>query len=162
MAIVGVRFDERLIHGQVATFWTSSLAAERIVVLDEKAATNDLTKATLRMAVPDGVKSSIILKEKFVENYKAGKYGEQRLFIVTREMEVIEYLCKNGIDIKEVNLGNNSLKPGYSRISQYFCLSKEDADIVKKLSKEGVHFIVQLTPQHVQEEALDLFKKAGL
>ena len=49
MAIVNVRYDERLIHGQVATFWTSTLGVGRIVVLDSKAATDDMIKMLIKM-----------------------------------------------------------------------------------------------------------------
>jgi len=162
MSIVGVRFDERLIHGQVVTFWTNSLKAERIVVLDEKAATDEIVKAALRMAVPEGVKSSIILKEKFAENYKAGKYGTQRLFIVFRDMDVLKYLVDEGIAITEVNLGNHSQKAGDTRISGNFCVSPHDVEVIRELEAKGVHFVARLTPQAEEQQADDLLKKAGL
>ena len=44
MNIVGARVDERLVHGQVANLWTPNLQVERIIVLDEKAAQDDIQK----------------------------------------------------------------------------------------------------------------------
>ena len=34
--IVNFRLDERLIHGQVATFWTRTLQADRIIIADDE------------------------------------------------------------------------------------------------------------------------------
>lgn len=162
MAIVGVRFDQRLIHGQVATFWTNFLKVDRIVVLDEEVFANDMLKATLRMAVPQGVNSSIILKEKFAANYKAGKYGAQRLLIVFRDMDVLTYLIDQGVDITELNLGNRPDKGGDTRIAKHFCVGAHEVEVIRALEAKGVHVYSQLVPQDPAYEAEDLLKSAGL
>lgn len=162
MAIVGVRYDERLIHGQVAVFWTNALRVGRIVVLDEIAANDEITKAALRMAVPNGVRSSIIVKEKFVANYQAGKYEGQRLFIVFRDLGVAQYLLDNGIEFTEINLGNRSMKDGDTRLSKDFCVGKREVEIIRDLQSRGIHIYAKLTPQEATNSVDDLLKKAGL
>lgn len=162
MAIVGVRFDQRLIHGQVATFWTNFLKVDRIVVLDEEVSGNDMLKATLRMAVPQGVNSSIIVKEKFAANYTAGKYGTQRLLIVFRDMDVLTYLIDQGVDITELNLGNRPDKGGDTRIAKHFCVGPHEVEVIRALSAKGIHVYSQLVPQDPAYEAEDLLKSAGL
>lgn len=162
MAIVGVRFDQRLIHGQVATFWTNFLKVDRIVVLDEEVFGNDMLKATLRMAVPQGVNSSIILKEKFVANYTAGKYGTQRLLIVFRDMDVLSYLLENGVEITELNLGNRPDKGGDTRIAKHFCVGPHEVEAIRAFEAKGIHVYSQLVPQDPVYEAEDLLKSAGL
>lgn len=52
MAIIHTRIDDRLIHGQVATMWTNQLGATRIMVVDDKAANDDIMKMSLKMATP--------------------------------------------------------------------------------------------------------------
>lgn len=44
MAIIGVRIDGRLIHGQVANLWTTKLNISRIMVVDDEVATNTIEK----------------------------------------------------------------------------------------------------------------------
>ena len=44
MAIIHVRIDERLIHGQVATVWCNSLGASRIMVVNDEASKSDIQK----------------------------------------------------------------------------------------------------------------------
>lgn len=49
---VHIRIDDRLIHGQVATRWSTGLKVNRIMVIDDAVAANDNEKAILRMAAP--------------------------------------------------------------------------------------------------------------
>lgn len=57
--IVCLRVDERLIHGQVAMTWTKELKLNGLVVASDEAASNELQKMTLKMAVPEGIKCII-------------------------------------------------------------------------------------------------------
>ena len=49
MGIVHVRIDDRLIHGQVATMWTNYLGVNRIMVIDDKAASDDFFKNIIKI-----------------------------------------------------------------------------------------------------------------
>ena len=76
---VHIRIDDRLIHGQVATRWSTGLKVNRIMVIDDAVAANDNEKAILRMAAPAGVNTSILPLEKAVANIKNGNYDGQRV-----------------------------------------------------------------------------------
>ena len=52
--IKAVRIDHRLVHGQVAFSWTHYLGATRIIVIDDKAASDDFQKMALKMSKPAG------------------------------------------------------------------------------------------------------------
>ena len=64
-----IRIDDRLIHGQVATRWSTGLKVNRIMVIDDAVAANDNEKAILRMAAPAGVNTSILPLEKAAVSY---------------------------------------------------------------------------------------------
>lgn len=40
--IIHVRIDDRMIHGQVATQWTNQLSANRIMVINNEVANDDV------------------------------------------------------------------------------------------------------------------------
>ena len=42
-----VRLDYRLLHGQVVFAWTGHVSAQRIIVVDDEAANDDLKKSAL-------------------------------------------------------------------------------------------------------------------
>lgn len=52
MTIVHARVDERLIHGQVATVWTNTVGAQRIMVVNDAAVKDQLQIGALKMAKP--------------------------------------------------------------------------------------------------------------
>ena len=79
---VHIRIDDRLIHGQVATRWSTGLKVNRIMVIDDAVAANDNEKAILRMAAPAGVNTSILPLEKAVANIKNGNYDGQRVMLI--------------------------------------------------------------------------------
>lgn len=45
MTIIANRIDGRLIHGQVANLWTTTLNISRIMVVDDEVAENAIEKA---------------------------------------------------------------------------------------------------------------------
>ena len=74
MTIIANRIDGRLIHGQVANLWTTTLNISRIMVVDDEIAENTIEKSGLKLATPAGVKLSVLPVAKAAENILAGKY----------------------------------------------------------------------------------------
>ena len=54
-----VRLDYRLLHGQVVFSWCSYVGAQRIIVVDDDAASDELKKAALSLSKPAGVRLNI-------------------------------------------------------------------------------------------------------
>ena len=63
MGIVLARIDNRLLHGIVATQWAGRSGAQRIMIIDDTVANNELTKASMKLARPTGMAMSIITEE---------------------------------------------------------------------------------------------------
>ena len=57
--IVLARLDYRLLHGQVVFTWTTKVQAERIIVVDNAAANDDIKKGALKLAKPQGVRLNV-------------------------------------------------------------------------------------------------------
>ena len=58
-----VRLDYRLLHGQVVFAWTGHTSAQRIIVVDDDAATDSLKKSALSLSKPAGVRLNIFTLE---------------------------------------------------------------------------------------------------
>ena len=144
--ITHIRIDDRLIHGQVATMWTNELGATRIMVINDEVANNDMQKSLLRMAAPPNVSTSIITRETAVKNISAGKYKGQKVFIVVKSPLDILYLLKNGLDIKEINVGNMSAKSNTEVIKTTISVTKEEKEAFKELIERGVEVTAIMTP----------------
>lgn len=153
MAIVNVRIDARLIHGQVANLWTSYLNITRIMVVDETAAHNDIDKAGLRLACPAGVKLSVLTPGKAAINIKEGRYDSQRVLLVARNPQSILQLLEFGVDLSEVNVGNMPKTEMTRQLRKTVHATENDVAILKQISAKGIRLTAQLVPN---EEKIDL------
>lgn len=145
--IVHIRIDDRLIHGQVAVFWTRRLNANRIMVIDDAVAVDEIRKATLRMVAPAGVNTSILQVEKAAANILSDRYKGQRVLVVVNSPLVIERLINLGLDIKELNVGNLSKRDGTEQIKKSISVSEEEKACFKRLMDTGVTITANMTPE---------------
>ncbi len=145
--IVHIRIDDRLIHGQVAVFWTRRLNVNRIMVIDDEIAVDETRKATLRMVAPAGVNTSILQVEKAAENILSGRYKGQRVLVVVNSPLILERLMQLGLPIKEINVGNLSKREGTEQIKKSISVSKEEKECFLRLMDLGVVITANMTPE---------------
>lgn len=159
MAIIGVRIDGRLIHGQVANLWVTKLSITRILVVDDEVAMNTVEKSGLKLATPAGVKLSVLPIEKTAENILAGKYDSQRLLIVAKKPDRLLKLVERGVPIKEVNVGNMSQTNETRSITKSINVVEKDIEDFKQLNARGVHLTAQMVPSDKSEDFMSLLNK---
>ncbi|MGL4695345.1 PTS system mannose/fructose/N-acetylgalactosamine-transporter subunit IIB [Enterococcus larvae] len=158
MPIIHARVDERLIHGQVATVWTNTLGAQRIMVVNDSAVKDQMQIGALKMAKPSGVKLSILSKRKAVEKILAGNYDEEKVFLITKDIPDMAYLIDNGVPLKAFNVGNISQKPDSKPIKKSVALTEEDQTIIRTLVESGTTITAQMVPSESDESILNFIK----
>lgn len=67
-----LRIDSRLLHGQVATDWAKNTAIERILVVCDQAAGDNIRKTLLMQAAPPGIKVHVLTVSKTVSSTGTG------------------------------------------------------------------------------------------
>ncbi len=160
MAIIAVRIDDRLIHGQVAALWTNTLGATRIMVVDDKVATNDVQKMSLKIATPNGVALSVLSIDKAAERITAGAYEGQRVFLVARKPGVLNKLIDKGVELKEINVGNMPYEQGKIKVANTVSVTQEEIEDFEKLQAKGVAISIQLTPSDPRKDFMEVLKEA--
>ncbi|MCO5431657.1 PTS mannose/fructose/sorbose transporter subunit IIAB [Enterococcus faecalis] len=154
--IVNTRIDERLIHGQVAGIWSTSLSTQRIIVANDEAATDPLQKSSLRMAAPSSMRLSVLGVEAAAKNIQSGKYGKQRLFLLFKNpKDVLRFIEAQG-PIKTVNVGNMSYKEGAHEVTKSIQVLPEEEQIFETIASKGVTVTAQLVPN---DPVVDFMKK---
>ena len=154
--IVNTRIDERLIHGQVAGIWSTSLSTQRIIVANDEAATDPLQKSSLRMAAPSSMRLSVLGVEAAAKNIQSGKYGKQRLFLLFKNpKDVLRFIEAQG-PIKTVNVGNMSYKEGAQEVKKSIQVLPEEEQIFETIASKGVTVTAQLVPN---DPVVDFMKK---
>ena len=143
---VHIRIDDRLIHGQVATRWSTGLRVNRIMVIDDAVASNDAEKAILRMAAPAGVNTSILGFDKAVANIKNGNYAGQRVMLIVKTPVTLVKMMEAGVKLLPVNIGNMSNRPGTTQYKKSISMTPEEKEAVDTLLKAGIKVTAQLVP----------------
>lgn len=152
---VHTRIDARLIHGQVAGMWTGFLNVSRIMVVDDKIINDEMQKSLLRMVAPTGVATSILAKEKALENIKAEKYKNQRVLLLVKEPGYLKYFVDNGLEIPEFNVGNMATREGSRRITSSISITQEEEEVFRFLIARGVKITVQMVPKDAAKRLED-------
>ena len=160
MAIIHTRIDDRLIHGHVASMWTNQLGATRIMVVDDKAAFDDMVKTSLKLATPYGVALSVLPIEKAASRIIANAYEGQRVFMIVRAPNTLLRLVELGVKIKEVNVGNLTHTEGKIKISNQVSVTDEEVKDFYKLKAAGVEVSLQLTPNNQREDFMKVVEQA--
>lgn len=153
--IVNIRIDERLIHGQIAAAWVSALKATRLMVVDKPANESEMQKIALKMACPQGVALSILSPEKTVNNFKAGKYANDKVFLIVRHPDTLRELVQLGFEMDEVNVGNMSGRAGTRQVKKAVNITPEEEQLFRELS-EKIHFSAQLVPTDTVQDFMKL------
>ncbi|HAP3014017.1 TPA: PTS sugar transporter subunit IIB [Enterococcus faecalis] len=156
--MVHARVDERLIHGQVATVWTNTVGAQRIMVVNDAAVKDQLQIGALKMAKPAGVKLSILSKRKAIEKILAGNYDEEKVFLITKDIADMAALIDGGVPLQSFNVGNISQKEGSRAIKKSVALTDEDIQTVRRLTDNGVTITAQMIPSEPNEAILTFIK----
>lgn len=144
--IVNFRLDERLIHGQVATYWTRTLQADRIMVADDDVLKDEIGMDALKAAVPSGVHLSILSVDNAARRLNAGAYSGQRVFLIVNKTGTVRRLLDAGVNVKEVNIGNMGQKEGRSQIKKSVYCTAQELDDIRRIEEDGTLVYAQMVP----------------
>lgn len=149
--IKALRIDHRLVHGQVAFSWTHFLGATRIIVIDDKAAGDELQKMALNMSKPAGVKLNVFTVEKALERMEKIESLSDVIFIVFGcTKDASRFMCAYP-HFKELSLGGIAKKEGSTEYSPVIYLTKEEEDDLKKVQETGITLFMQQLPTSKKE-----------
>ena len=160
MRIVLSRIDNRLLHGVVATQWAPRVGAQRIMVIDDETASNEIAKSSMRLARPAGMAISIISLDTALANFSASKYEDQTIFIITKVPGTLRRLMEGAdVPIKEVDVGateQRDIAEGITEVNRRVTLDGSERDDYRWLIEHGVKVYAQYLPSE-KPQPLDEF-----
>ena len=126
MSVVLSRIDNRLLHGIIVTQWAPISGATRVMVIDDNVANDDLAKTSMRLAKPPGMAVSIITEETALNNFKEGKYDNQKVFVIVKSPNIILRLSNRAYATEqEVKDYKQILEMGVTVVTQFVPQDKE-------------------------------------
>ena len=155
--ILLTRIDNRLVHGQVATQWNSTLGSNLILVANDDVASNTMRQNLMKMAAPAGVATRFFSLQKTID--VIGKASpRQKIFIEAETPEDVLTLVKGGVPIKKVNIGNMHMADGKRQVAGPVAVDDADVAAFAKLRDLGVEPEIRRVPTEAAENIEKLFK----
>ena len=158
--IAHVRVDTRLLHGQVATTWTKTVSPDRIIVVSDGVAHDQLRKTMIEQAAPPGVHANVVPIKKMAEVVKDTRFGDTKAMLLFENPQDLLKAIEAGVDIKEVNIGSMAHSKGKVVVTNAVAMGDDDVKTLEALKAKGVKFEVRNVPSDSSEDLDAMLKKA--
>lgn len=155
--IVLTRIDNRLIHGQVATMWTSTVGANLLLVANDAVSNDEFRQNLMDMAAPAAAQTRYFSIEKTINIIHKASPSQMIAIICENPQDVLK-LVEGGVPIKKVNIGNMHMAEGKRQISKAVCVDQSDIDAFKRLKDLGVELEIRRVPSESAEDINKLFE----
>jgi N-acetylgalactosamine PTS system EIIB component len=154
--ILLTRIDNRLIHGQVATQWSSSIGANLLLVANDSVANDKFRQGLMDMAAPSYAKTRYFTLEKTIEIIDKAS-PQQKIFIICESPSDVLTLVKGGVPIKKVNIGNMHMSEGKRQVARTVAVDDRDVEAFRELQELGVELEIRKVPSESSEKVSKLF-----
>lgn len=146
MKIELARIDDRFIHGQVLTKWVKYHPIERIIIVSDAVAQDEMRKTLILSVAPANVKASAVSVDKMVRAYQSPRYEKSTAMLLFENPEDIVTLVEKGVPLKEVNVGGMRFEKGRKQITKAVSVSDENIEAFRKLKELGVRLELRQLP----------------
>lgn len=154
------RVDTRLLHGQVATTWTKTTQPNRIIVVSDSVARDNLRKKMIEQAAPPGVKANVVPIDKMIQVAKDTRFGNTKAMLLFETPQDALRAVEGGVEIKEINIGSMAHSIGKVVVNKAIAMDQKDIETIEKLKAKGIAFNVRKVPSDSNENIENLLKKA--
>ncbi len=155
--IVLTRIDNRLLHGQVATQWTSSVHANLVLVANDAVAGDAMRQGLMKMACSAQAQARFFSIEKTCAIINKAADSQYIAIICETPQDVVK-LVEGGVPIKSVNIGNMHMSEGKRQVATSVAVDDADVAAFRRLQELGVELYIQRTPSIAKEDVNKLFQ----
>ena len=146
MKIELARIDDRFIHGQVLTKWVKLRPINRIIIVSDAVAQDEMRKTLVLSVAPANVKASAVTVDKMVRAYQSPRYTNDSVMLLFERPEDIVELVEKGVQLKEINVGGMRFEKNRQQITKAVSVSPSNVEAFKKLHELGVRLELRQLP----------------
>ena len=163
MTIKIVRIDDRLIHGQIVQGWLKTIDIDKILIVSDEVANDEMQQVLLSMAVPSSVK--LVIKSIKDASYEIANevYEKDNLMILFSNPQDIVKMIDNGIKFQSINIGGMHYAHGKKQLLSNLSVDRNDVEAFLKLINCGIELETRALPQDDRYNAVtDIQKEAEI
>ncbi len=146
MALVLVRLDNRLIHGQILEAWVPFVQADCIVVANDEIARKPLQKIMMQSSVPSRIQVEIGTVDETIQLLNSPQLNNRRILLLFGTTADAVRAYQGGLIYDQLNLGNLQADKGKARLSCTLFLDPTDLDDLELLDQAGVKITARCIP----------------
>lgn len=158
MAIVDVRIDDRLIHGQVCGYWIPHYQINRIVIVDDEIVNDTMRKTALKFGCPPKVALAILSAGSAADKFKRKLDQGSNVMVLCSGPKPLLHMVEAGFTFPSVTVGNMSSKENTKPLKRTLFISLEDKVNFEKLASYGIKLYSQMTPSDTKEDFSEMIK----
>ncbi|MBY0093198.1 PTS system mannose/fructose/N-acetylgalactosamine-transporter subunit IIB [Priestia aryabhattai] len=158
MKIVLARIDDRFIHGQVLTRWIKTNAADRIIIVSDEVAADEMRKTLILSVAPSNVKASAVSISKMTKAFHSPRYQDTTAMLLFESPSDIVALVQAGVSIETVNVGGMRFANDRKQITKSVSVTEKDIDAFEKLQELGVKLELRQLPSDSSENFIQLLR----
>ena len=150
MSIKMVRFDDRLIHGQIVAAWVKSLNLERVWIIDDGTANDNFLKNVMRMVAPSNTEL-VISAESEIEQL-ASQYDKDdcRTLVLVKYPYVAQKLFESDIEFRNLDIGGIGANASRKKVYKNISMTDQEIQCCREMKENGVNVYIQVTPDDKQ------------
>jgi len=156
------RIDTRLLHGQVATAWTPESKANRIIVVSDNVAKDNMRKTLIEQAAPPGVHANVVPIKKMIEVAKDPRFGDTKALLLFETPQDALAAIEGGVPVTTLNVGSMAHSQGKTLLNSVLSVDKDDVAAFEKMRDLGVDFDVRKVPNDSKSDLFALINKANV
>ncbi|MGM0240670.1 PTS system mannose/fructose/N-acetylgalactosamine-transporter subunit IIB [Enterococcus sp. AZ103] len=146
MKIELARIDDRFIHGQVLTKWVKLRPVDRIIIVSDAVANDEMRKTLILSVAPANVKASAVTVDKMVRAYNSPRYENDSVMLLFEGPEDIVELVEKGVPLKEINVGGMRFEKDRKQITKAVSVSPKNIEAFDTLHDLGVKLELRQLP----------------
>lgn len=162
LKIKWVRIDTRLLHGQVAMAWSKEIRPDRIIVVSDAVAHDELRKNLITQAAPPGIKANVCPISKLVEIVRDPRFSSTTALLLFETPQDVVRAMEGGVEFKHINVGSMAHSAGKVAINGTVSIDRDDALALKELHDRGCELGWQKVPADHEEPVWPLVEQSGL
>lgn len=160
MKIVLARIDDRFIHGQVLTRWIKIHAADRIIVVSDEVAQDEVRKTLILSVAPSNVKASAVSISKMAKAFHSPRYEDTTAMLLFENPGDIVSLIEAGVPIETVNVGGMRFENNRRQITKSVSVTEKDIKAFEQLHGLGVKLELRQLPSDSSEDFMQILRNA--
>jgi mannose/fructose/sorbose-specific phosphotransferase system IIB component len=159
MAIVLIRVDDRLVHGQIVQGWLKTLDVDVVLVISDLAANDKIQQTLMRLALPSSIRLDVKTLKDATASLINGEYDKENIMILTAHPSEVLYMIEKGLKIASLNIGGMHFINGRKQLTENVCVDNEDIENLHQIHSKGIEIESRVLPNDDKLNIIDILEK---